>query len=221
MKTAITTVLCFAALCGSAAANGQQQSTQAESRPTPPKTEKAVGTAGTSPTSAAPAAAAAAVTSDYRLAIGDKLRIEVYKDDQLSQNVQIRPDGKITLPLLGDVAAAGETPAALRDSLTTALREYITNPVVTVIVVEATPATVFVMGEVTQPGPKPMHGQMSVLEALSMAGGFKDFAKTGDIKVLRKSSTGTTETIAFNYKKAVKGEEQPIMLRPGDIVVVP
>ncbi len=221
MKTATTTVLCLAVLYGSAFAG--QQTTQADTRPTSPKTAGAVGTSGTAPKPATPdpANVPAAVASDYHLAIGDKLRVEVYKDDQMSQNVQIRPDGKITLPLLGDVVAAGQTPTGLRDSLTSALREYITNPVVTVIVVEATPATVYVMGEVTQPGPKPMHGQMSVLEALSMAGGFKDFAKTGDIKVLRKSGTGTTETIAFNYKKAVKGEEQPVMLRPGDIVVVP
>jgi polysaccharide export outer membrane protein len=219
MKTAITTVLCFAMLYGSAAA--QHQPPQADQRPAPPKVEGAIGTTGTTPRPDPANAGAAVVPGDYHLAIGDKLRVEVYKDDQLSQSVQIRPDGKITLPLLGDIVAAGQTPTGLRDSLATALREYITNPVVTVIVVEATPATVFVMGEVTLPGPKPMHGQMSVLEALSMAGGFKDFAKTGDIKVLRKSSAGTTDTIRFNYKKAVKGEEQPVMLRPGDIVVVP
>lgn len=217
MKTAMTTVLCFALLHGSAAA---RQSAQADTRPAPPQTAGSVGTTGT--TAPNPASAdAAAVSDDYHLAVGDKLRIEVYKDDQLSQNVQIRPDGKITLPLLGDLLAAGQTPTGLRDSLTGALREYITNPVVTVIVVEATPATVFVMGEVTQPGPKPMHGRMSVLEALSMAGGFKDFAKTSDIKVLRKLPSGATDTIRFNYKKAVKGEEEAIMLRPGDIVVVP
>jgi polysaccharide export outer membrane protein len=151
---------------------------------------------------------------------GDKLRIEVYKDPQLSQSLQIRPDGKITLPLLGDLPAAGLTPTALRDQLTNALREYVTNPVVTVIVVEATPPTVFVMGEVKSPGPQPMRGQMTVLEALSMAGGFLDFAKTSDIRVLRKGPAGT-ETLKFNYKDAVKGEGEMIVLRPGDVVVVP
>lgn len=208
MKIAIT-VLCFGVLAASAAAQ-QRPAATGDSRPPAAKVE---GTAG--------APAAATVASDYHLAIGDKLRIEVYRDEQLSQSVQIRPDGKITLPLLGDVVAAGQTPLGLRASLTEALREYVTNPVVTVIVVEATPATVYVMGEVAEPGPKLMHGEMTVLEALSMAGGFKDFAKTGDIKVLRKSPSGTTETIRFNYKKAVKGEDQPVVLRPGDIVVVP
>jgi polysaccharide biosynthesis/export protein len=171
-----------------------------------------VGTAGTT--------AATSVAGDYRLTIGDKLRIEVYKDQQLSQSVQIRPDGKITLPLLGDIVAAGLTPTALRDQLAASLKEYITTPVVTVIVVEATPPTVFVMGEVKSPGPQPIRGQMTVLEALSMAGGFLDFAKTGDIRVLRKNPTGT-ETLKFNYKKAVKGEGETIVLRPGDVVVVP
>jgi polysaccharide export outer membrane protein len=174
-----------------------------------PSVSSQTGSAGT--TSAA---------NDYRLSVGDKLRIEVYRDQQLSQSVQIRPDGKVTLPLLGDVQAAGLTPIALRDRLTTSLKEYITNPVVTVIVVEATPASVFVMGEVKAPGPQPIRGGMTVLEALSMAGGFLDFAKTSDIRVLRKGPAGT-ETLKFNYKKALKGEAEPLALRAGDIVVVP
>ncbi|MEQ1729874.1 MAG: polysaccharide biosynthesis/export family protein, partial [Vicinamibacterales bacterium] len=90
---------------------------------------------------------------DYRLQTGDKLRVEVYKDAQLSQSVQIRPDGKITLPLVGDVAALGVTPVELRERLTTALKDYVNNPVVTVIVVEATLPTAYVVGEVNHPGP--------------------------------------------------------------------
>ena len=92
-------------------------------------------------------------SADYRLAAGDKLRIEVYKDAQLSQSLQVRPDGKITLPLVGDVAAAGRTPIELRDAISAALKEYITNPVVTVIVVETRPPqVVYVTGEVNKPG---------------------------------------------------------------------
>jgi len=178
-------------------------------------------TSGGTRTAPAPTASAAPrLSADYRLSVGDKLRIEVYKDPQLSQSVQVRPDGKITLPLLGDVTAAGVSPLALRDELTRQLKEYITNPVVTVIVVEATPATVFVMGEVNQPGAQPMTGEMTVMQALSMAGGFKDFAKTSDIRVLRKTAAGI-ETIRFNYKRAIKGEADAIVLKPGDIVVVP
>lgn len=176
---------------------------------------------GDSRTAPSPEATTGArMSNEYRLSVGDKLRIEVYKDPQLSQSVQIRPDGKITLPLLGDVQAAGFTPIALRDELAKELKEYITNPVVTVIVVEATPATVFVMGEVNQPGAQPMTGEVTVMQALSMAGGFKDFAKTSDIRILRKTAAGT-ETIRFNYKRAIKGEADAIALKPGDIVVVP
>jgi polysaccharide export outer membrane protein len=163
---------------------------------------------------------AAAVSPDYRLSPGDKLRVEVYKDTQLSQSLQIRPDGKITLPLLGDIPAAGRTPTELRDALTASLREYITNPVVTVIVVEATPATIYVMGEVNKPGTLSMTGPVSILQALAMAGGFKDFAHTKDIKILRKSATGV-RTLQFNYNEAIKGNGTPMMLEPGDTVIVP
>jgi len=100
------------------------------------------------------------VTPDYRLFPGDKLRIEVYKDSQLSQSLQIRPDGKITLPFVGDVRAAGQTPTELRDALTTSLKEYITNPVVTVIVTESTPQSVYVMGEVKSSGPVQLKGRL-------------------------------------------------------------
>ena len=176
-------------------------------------------TAGMKPSSPS-ATSAAQMSPDYRLVPGDKLRVEVYKDAQLSQALQVRPDGKITLPLLGDVPAAGRTPTELRDALTSALREYITNPVVTVIVVEATPATIYVMGEVNKPGPQPMAGPVSILQALAIAGGFKDFAHTKDIKILRKATSGV-RTLTFNYNEAIKGNGTPMLLEPGDTVIVP
>ena len=161
--------------------------------------------------------------SDYRLSPGDKLRVEVYKDAQLSQSLQVRPDGKVTMPLLGDIMATDLTPIQLRDRIATQLKEYVTNPVVTVIVVEATPAAVFVMGEVGQPGSIPMRGSMTVLQALAMAGGFKDFANTKDIRILRKASAKSmvVETIRFNYNDAIKGSTAPVFLLPGDMIVVP
>jgi polysaccharide export outer membrane protein len=167
-------------------------------------------------------AAAAPISSDYRLAPGDKLRVEVYKDIQLSQSLQIRPDGKITLPLIGDLTATSLTPLQLRDQITNSLKEYITNPVVTVIVVEASPATVFVMGEVAQPGAVPVRGKMTVLQALAMAGGFKEFADVKGIRVLRQSRDGSkVDTIYFNYNEAIKGRSAPMLLIPGDMVIVP
>ncbi len=167
-----------------------------------------------------PAAVPPSVTEDYRLGAGDKLRIEVYKDAQLSQSVQIRPDGKITLPLIGDLDANNRTPIELRDAITSSLKEYMTNPVVTVIVVEATAATAYVMGEVYRPGSVNLQAPLTVLQALALAGGLKDFADAKNIRILRKTSTGVN-AIAFNYKDAVKSSRAPIYLRPGDTVVVP
>jgi polysaccharide export outer membrane protein len=159
-------------------------------------------------------------SGDYRLGCGDKLRIEVYKDPQLSQSVQIRPDGKITLPLVGDLEASGRTPIELRDHIAVQLKEYMTNPVVTVIVVEATAATAYVMGEVNHPGAVNMQGgPLTVIQALALAGGLKDFADEKNIKILRRSQTGV-ETIPFNYKDGIRGAK-PVYLIPGDTVVVP
>jgi polysaccharide biosynthesis/export protein len=169
---------------------------------------------------APPTPAPASLSPDYKMSRGDKLRVEVYKDAQLSQSLQIRPDGKITLPLLGDIPAAGRTPTELRDAITSALREYISNPVVTVMVVEATPATIYVMGEVNKPGTLNINGPISILQALAMAGGFRDFAHTKDIRILRKSSTGV-RTLSFNYNEAIKGNGTPMLLEAGDTIIVP
>jgi len=159
-------------------------------------------------------------STDYKMVVGDKLRVEVYKDPQMSQSLQIRPDGKITLPLVGDVVAAGKTPAALRDTLTASLKEFITNPVVTVIVIEAQPQTVSVIGEVNSPGTHPVKAQTTVIEALAMAGGFKDFANTKNITIQRSTPTGTTR-IKFNYKDAIKSESKQMCVQPGDVIIVP
>lgn len=159
-------------------------------------------------------------TEDYRLGAGDKLRIEVYKDPQLSQSVEIRPDGKITLPLVGDMEATGLTPLELRDQIAKQLKEYITNPTVTVIVVEAESAHAYVMGEVAHPGAVPLHGPVTVVQAIAMAGGFKDFANTKDVKILRPNGSGV-QTLRFNYKDMLNGDVKPPMLRSGDTVIVP
>ncbi len=165
-------------------------------------------------------AAPVVTTSDYHLGLGDKLRIEVYKDPQMSQSVQIRPDGKITLPLVGDLDATGKTPTELRDDITAQLSEYITHPVVTVIVVEATAPVVYVLGEVARPGAVTLtSGRLTALQAIAIAGGLKDFADRKHINILRPSFAGQ-RTIEFNYNDAIRGD-QPTFLEPGDTVVVP
>ena len=201
MKTIIPFALVFALAAGSAAA----------------QTPSAVGTSGTTP------APKAAVTSpDYRLVSGDKLRIEVYKDAQLSQSLQIRPDGKVTLPLVGDVPAAGRTSVELRDAIAKSLQEYMKDPTVTVIVTETTPQVVYVTGEVNKPGSFTIvNGQMSILQALAMAGGLTEFANRKDIQILRKSNTGV-QKLKFNYKDALdeSNNREPLALMAGDTVIV-
>ena len=195
MKTASFTALSLAALIGSAAA--QTVSTVP------------IGTSG---------AASAATSADYRLAAGDKLRIEVYKDTQLSQSLQVRPDGKITLPLVGDVAAAGRTSLELRDAIASSQTDYMKNPTVTVIVVETTPQVVYVTGEVTKPGALPLTGgRLTVLQAIAVAGGFTDFANRKDITIMRG-----TQKLKFNYKDAIDdtNKREPLQLLPGDTVIV-
>ena len=197
------------------AAAGAQTTPQKPTTPAPAASTPAapVGTSGNP-------AARPNTTPDYKLVPGDKLRIEVYKDAQLSQSLQVRPDGKITLPLIGDIPASGRTSTELRDVITTSLKEYNTNPVVTVIVVETVPPTIYVMGEVNNPGPQPLNGEVTVLQALATAGGFKDFAKTKDIRIQRKTASGLT-TLHFNYKDAVNGQGKIIVLQPGDTIIVP
>ena len=207
MKTATFTALSLAALLGSAAAQTGPSGTP-------------VGTSGTSAV-AAPSAPSAAVSTVYRLIAGDKLRIEVYKDTQLSQSLQIRPDGKITLPLVGDITASGHTSMELRDSIATSLKEYIKEPVVTVIVVETTPQVAYVTGEVTKPGPVNITGTLTILQALAMAGGFTDFANRKEILILR-NGPGGQKTLTFNYKEAVNEDTRrtPLLLQAGDTVIV-
>jgi polysaccharide export outer membrane protein len=167
-----------------------------------------------------PASQAPPIPAEYRMSPGDKLRIEIYKDAQLSQSVQVRPDGKITLPLIGDIEAVGRTPIELRDTIRTAFKEYITNPTVTVIVVEVTTATAYVMGEVNHPGAVNLQAPLTVMQALALAGGLKDFADAKNIRILRKGVLGV-QAITFNYKDALKSTRAPIYLQPGDTVVVP
>jgi polysaccharide biosynthesis/export protein len=213
MKTATLTALSFLLLLGPASAQTATTSTQTTTASDPAP----VGTSGK--------AAEAGTSADYRLAAGDKLRIEVYKDAQLSQSLQSRPDGKITLPLVGDVPAAGRTPMELRDAIGSALKPFMENPVVTVIVTEATPppvAVVYVTGEVNKPGALTLTaGPMSVLQALAMAGGFTDFADKKDIRILRKGKNGM-ETLKFNYKDALNdsNKHEPVQLQAGDTVIV-
>lgn len=173
-------------------------------------------------TPAAPARATTPTQPEYRIGSGDKLQINVYKEADLTQALQVRPDGRITMPLVGDLAAAGQTPMQLQRRLAESLREYVSNPVVTVMVVEVAERVIYVMGEVNNAGAVPLKGPMTVLQALAVAGGFKDFANKGGIKVLRKTpGSDRVETIPFSYKEAVRSDAEAFYLAEGDTVVVP
>ena len=209
MLVTISTLL----LAAATAAAAQTPSSSSSTTPTRP-----VGTSGTPApaTETARPRGTADVAPDYRLVPGDKLRVDVYKDPQLSQSVQVRPDGKITLPLANDITAAGKTPTELRDTITESLKSYIAAPTVTVMVVETVPPTIYVLGEVNQSGPQSLVGRMDVVQAIAAAGGFKDFAKTKDIRIRRNG-----QFLKFNYKDAVSGRGTPLYLQPGDTIIVP
>lgn len=173
---------------------------------------------------AASETAKAAATSDPNYVIGaqDVLDIDVWKEAELTRSVPVRPDGKISLPLLNDVQAAGLTPTQLSEDITTELKKFITDPQVTVIVTQINSQRVYILGEMTRPGAYPLLPGMTVLQALSSAGGFTPFANMKKIYVLR-SEGGKQEKFPFNYKDVVKGKnaDQNIVLKAGDQIVVP
>lgn len=163
-------------------------------------------------------------TADPNYVIGaqDVLDINVWKEPDVSRVVPVRPDGKISLPLLNDVQAAGLTPDQLAAKVTEDLKKYVTNPQVTVIVTMINSQRVYILGEVTRPGAFPLLPGMSVLQALSSAGGFTQFAKVKSIFV-RRVENGKEEKFPFNYKDVINGKkpEQDILLKAGDTIVVP
>jgi polysaccharide biosynthesis/export protein len=172
-------------------------------------------------TDTAAGAIAATTGNDYKIGPDDALKISVWKEPDLTEALPVRPDGKISMPLLGDVVAAGLTPGELGASITDKLKKYIADPRVTVVVTAMNSRRIFVTGEVVHTGAMPLLPHMTVLQALSAAG-FTQFANVKGIYVLRNQG-GQQTKIPFNYKEVVKGRhaEQNIALIPGDTVVVP
>ena len=158
---------------------------------------------------------------DYVIGPEDGLSINVWKEADLTATLPVRPDGKISLPLLGDVQAAGMTPKELGESITEKLKKFLADPRVTVVVTAINSKRVYLVGEVLHSGGLPMLPHMTVLQALSTAG-LNQFANTKKIYVLR-TQNGKQEKLPVNYRKLVKGEamEQNYMLQPGDTIVVP
>ncbi len=177
------------------------------------------------PAASAPAAGgpvAAAADPAYKIGPEDVLNISVWKEPTISNTVPVRPDGKISLPLINDVQAAGFTPGDLAGAITEKLKKFITDPQVTVIVTAVNSQRVYVLGEVTRPGAFPMFPGMTVLQLLSNAGGFTAFANRKNIHVVRVEN-GKQTKYPFNYNDALRGDkpEQNLVLKSGDTVVVP
>jgi polysaccharide export outer membrane protein len=164
----------------------------------------------------------AATDPAYKIGPQDVLRIDVWREDQLTRTVPVRPDGKITLPLLNDVQAAGLTPMELAAAIRDELKNYINNPQVSVSVNEVNSRRIYVTGEVVRAGAFSLLPQMTVLQALSSSGGFTQFARIKSIYVLRLVN-GQKTKLPFNYKAAIKAKnaEQDIELQPRDVIVVP
>ncbi len=161
--------------------------------------------------------------SNYRIGADDVLTINVWHEPEVSRNVPVRPDGKISLPLIGDVQAAGLTPTELQNELEARFSKYLTDPAISVIVAEIRSQRINVLGEVFRPGTYALVPPMSVIDAIAMAGGLKEFAKANKIYVLRTLPNGQREHIKFQYKNVLKAKRgsKDLLLQTRDTVVVP
>jgi len=159
----------------------------------------------------------------YAIMPGDVLRVSVWKEPDLTGEVTVRPDGKITLPLLGDVEVVGRSPQQLGVELGEGLRRFVEDPRVTVAVAQANSARFYIIGQVSKPGVYPLTGRISIMQALSLAGGFLPFAKRDKVAIVRDTN-GIQTRIPVNYEKLEKGknlQQQNVLLQAGDTIVVP
>jgi polysaccharide export outer membrane protein len=208
-RGALAGVMCFALSLGVCAQATQETKT--------PPVASAQATQNTD--SAAPKA------HDDTFVIGndDVLAINVWKEPDISRSIPVRSDGKISLPLVGEVQATGQTPLKLEQEIASRLKSYIGEPEVTVIVQQINSQKFNILGQVTRPGSYPIANAATVLDAIAVAGGFRDFAKQKSIYILRQNADGSQARLRFNYKEVVKGDNpaQNIKLQPRDTIVVP
>jgi len=190
-----------------AAQDSQHTATPADSAPS------VAATTGTAPAPATP--------DNYVIGPSDVLNVTVWKEPTLSGSVLVRLDGKISLPLIGDVTAAGMTPLQLADQITIKLKKYIQEPNVSVVLTQSNSKKVYLLGEVSKKGPIDWAPGMTLLQAIANAGGLTDFANKGKIYILRVED-GNQQKIPVRYKEALKGDsEANVVLKSGDTIVVP
>jgi len=217
MRTILATVLALT-LFGQGTAAAQAVAVQ------PQRPQQAPTQTPQMPSAAKPAVPGPTVAVEEGFTIGpeDVLGVVVWREADVSGDVTVRPDGMITLPLIGDVKAAGLAPQQLADRVQTALREFITDASVTVVVRQMNSRKVFITGEVAKPGAYPLLSTMTVMQLIAVAGGLNEFAEGKSISVMRTEG-GQTKTLPFDYKNVANGKKpgQNIVLKPGDTVVVP
>jgi polysaccharide biosynthesis/export protein len=153
----------------------------------------------------------------------DVLSISVWKEPDLSRSIPVRSDGRISLPLVGDLQAAGLTPLKLEEDIANKLQPYIAAPEVAVMVQQINSQKFNILGKVAKPGSYPLTNSATVLDAIALAGGCRDFAKQGSIYILRKDPNGGESRLPFNYKEVIKGKNtaQNVKLQPHDTIVIP
>ena len=186
--------------------------------------QKPLNNPPTSPTATAPKAAdetaKPADETEYRIGPQDVLQIDVWKEPEITRTIPVRPDGKISLPLLDDVQAAGLTAMQLAGKIREGLTKYLTNPQVTVTVTQINSRRVYVTGEVVKSGALPLLPGMTALQALSSSGGFTQFAREKGIYILR-TEKGKQVKLPYSYRDVLKGRQEDVVLQPGDVIVVP
>lgn len=210
--------------CWAIAASAQNSTSDSAKPVLPADGNSDVAKATPLPNTATPASRVAPVLPEgYVIGVGDGLDINVWKEGELSKPAAVRPDGMITLPLVGEIKAAGLTPSQLEEQLTTALSKVLSDPQVTVIVVSVNSRSFNIMGNVYRPGYYPLVRPLTVLDAIALSGGMRDFAKEKKIYILRTMPDGSEKKFIFNYKEVIKGRNmaQNIVLQPHDILVVP
>lgn len=160
------------------------------------------------------------IPTAYLIDAEDVLEVAVFQSDSLSRTIPVRPDGKITLPLVGDVVARGKTSDELAREIEARFADYVQTPRVTVIVREVNAPRIFVLGEVARPGGYPLRGDLDVVQALALAGGLGDFASRGKIVLIRRTAEGEVRA-RLDYDDLIDGDQPMPRLQPGDTIYVP
>ncbi len=215
LKARTWLVVASAVIAVSAMAQDPKKATDppAAESPAPVKTTQPVARQGSSQVD----------NKTYVIGENDVLDVDVWKEKEISRTIPVRPDGKISLPLIGEIQASGMTPLQLQEDIAQRLKSFLANPEVTVIVSDPRSHHFNIVGQVAKPGTYPLSQSMTVLDAIAAAGGFRDFAKETKIYVLRAVPSRNQERLPFNYKDAIKGRkpENNVVLKPGDTIVVP